>query len=386
MLRAIRLILTLSVLFAIGCDSSGNSRVTEYVFNSEALPIHSMPIVVRTYHGDIDVVDDPTVSEAQIDLVRIGAGDARASAVQDGYATITATTVISDGKIFVAVGRTDGQATGHALLHLRVPNGAVLDLTTDQGNINVAGPVGTVKAGSRGGNIAVRGAGGSLDLTAQNGSVIVDGGSQQLVLRAASDITIYAKDVTVTAHSTAGRILFVGRLSSGTSTFDTSSDQDIMIALPDRATFNMDAKTTNNLIISDFPNQLKGSSDWTPICGKITARPPHSYRPETGALGQYGQVAVKMITSTDSYSATLTDTYYRFDTSLSDIAFIRPAMSAIHADVGPDTTILLVDDLQKPHNEEFCTGIVTNPPQLAPVTLKLSTGGGRIRVQHMQTK
>ncbi len=133
-----------------------------------------------------------------------------------------------------------------------MPDGAILDLRTSNGKVNVVAVTGNVKVNSSNGVIRVKGSKGELDLTTSNGAIQAEGGSGRLDLKTSNGpITIKSTKAVVHARTSNGPIQFNGRLSGGENSFQSSNGR-IVLGLPAGAEFRLDATTSNCHIHSDF--------------------------------------------------------------------------------------------------------------------------------------
>jgi hypothetical protein len=141
-----------------------------------------------------------------------------------------------------------------ASIELEVPAGATLDLHTN-GPVTVCGPVGSVSAQTRNGYIEIKKSCGTMDLNTKNGA-----------------IRIQCDKAAVTAHACNGPIEFAGTLAEGKHVFETSNGQ-VRIILPSKASFLVNAETANGQIHCDFPLQQKRSSSKSHLIGTVGDRP-----------------------------------------------------------------------------------------------------------------
>src|SRR5206468_3339764 len=108
----------------------------------------------------------------------------------------------------IAARRAEGKpnpGNSGASASLEVPAGAVLDLRSSNGPLNVVGLTGDVTGKSSNGPIKVKGGRGTLVLATSNGPITVEGARGKLDLNTSNGaITIDARDAVVNAHTSNG--------------------------------------------------------------------------------------------------------------------------------------------------------------------------------------
>ena len=163
-------------------------------------------------------------------------------------------------------------------LHVRVPRGVNLDLSTRTGRITVAGAVNDVLASATD-RIEVRGAVGGLTLTTTNGGIVADGGyGQEIKTRSQlGGISIFSTEARVTASVTGtGGIEFVGTLAGQDNTFLTYTGP-ITIALPEDAAYSFRVNTTNGRVLTDFRPRKPNADEGRPVCGFVEGAKTYDY-------------------------------------------------------------------------------------------------------------
>lgn len=204
---------------------------------SRAFTVAKTPnVVVEVFNGAVEVTkgetgkvegvvevwataDDEPTAEAALKMVKV-------AMVQEGD-TIRVTARRAPG----ASPRSSG--TG-AAAKIQVPDGAAVQIKTDNGPISVRGVEGPVNAHSVNGRIEVKDGTGIVALGTNNGPIRCE-----------------ASDAVVTADSSNGEINFEGSLAKGASTFGSGNGK-ITLRLPDRQSFRVDAQTGNGKISTDF--------------------------------------------------------------------------------------------------------------------------------------
>src|SRR5262249_48604123 len=137
-----------------------------------------------------------------------------------------------------------------AVVH--VPPGALLDLRTDNGAVQLTAGTGEVRVRTSNGAIRVKDSKGSLRLTTANGAIAVTGARGPVDLKTLNgSITLQGEKVVVKAHTSNSGIRFTGVLADGKHSFSTNNGT-IVLTLPANAKFQMDAETTNGTIVNDF--------------------------------------------------------------------------------------------------------------------------------------
>jgi RNA polymerase sigma factor (sigma-70 family) len=135
---------------------------------------------------------------------------------------------------------------------VRVPAGAVLDLRTNNGGVEVTGGTGNVAVKTSNGSIQVKDAKGSMRLTTQNGSIVATGVTGLAELTTSNgQIDLRAEKAVVTAHTSNGEVRFSGTLADGKHSLTTSNGR-VQLTLPAGARFKVDARTSLGGIENDF--------------------------------------------------------------------------------------------------------------------------------------
>jgi hypothetical protein len=219
-------------------------------------------IVVEMFNGSVDVVAD-NASTVKVEVVKRGGGFSQQDA-EDDLKNVEVTLTQDGDTIRVVARRTDQRVdigNSGASAKLRVPESAILDLHSSNGQVTSSGPVGDVKAQTSNGPIDVRGARGQVDLVTSNGPVTIDGGSGTINAETSNGpIDLTAENATVTARTSNGSIRFTGALAQGRSQLNTSNSR-IVVSLPATAQFAIDADTSNAKISSDFAVTAQDFSD-----------------------------------------------------------------------------------------------------------------------------
>jgi DUF4097 and DUF4098 domain-containing protein YvlB len=173
---------------------------------------------------------------------------------------------------------------------VRVPPGATLELHTLGGPVRISGGTGGASVSMYNGAIAVRDHRGALDLQTRNGPITVAGGVGRLKLRTTNGtIEVEAERAQLTARTYNGAIRFRGTLAGDRNSLETANGK-IVVALPARAQFELDAKAERGTVRSDFRlNRTDVASDDC-LRGAVGTSPATSLRlrttNETVVVGQ----------------------------------------------------------------------------------------------------
>jgi DUF4097 and DUF4098 domain-containing protein YvlB len=218
-------------------------------FKTQATP----HLVVETFNGDVTV----TVGQAgvvQATVHKWSTGSTR-EAADLGLVDIE-TDLAQDADaihIKAELAAQDIMGSRGAAVELQVPEGAVLDLRTNNGKIVATGKIGDLAGKTSNGPIEVREAAGKLQLSTANGKIAINGGSGKLQLRTNNgSVDIKSDKAIVDAQTDNGTITFTGSLATGDYNFQNRNGK-VSLTLPAGAHFRLDAETKNGKVDSDFP-------------------------------------------------------------------------------------------------------------------------------------
>ncbi len=249
------------VLTACGANININLFTADEVV-SQSFTADQPHLVVEMFNGGIDVItgSDNTI---KVDVTKRGGGNSQDEAQAD--LKNVEVTMTQDGGVIHIVARRIGSrvdiGNSGASAKLRVPNGAVLELHTSNGNVVSSGPVGDLTAETSNGWIDVKSSAGQLNLQTSNGNITTNGGRGQLSIETSNGgIDVTADNVVVDARTSNGSIRYTGLPASGRSQFRTSN-AGIVVTLPPSASFSVDAETSNSKITSDFAITTSEHSD-----------------------------------------------------------------------------------------------------------------------------
>ena len=244
MSRVLLIFIVIAAPALAACDVLSNPFTAEEVV-SESFDTGAAPrISVETFNGEIQVSTsaDDTV---QADVTKRGAGDSQTEA-EDDLNNIDVSFQQEGDSLRIIARRTDNRRdvdNSGASIKLSVPADAVLELSSSNGEINIADVTGGVTARTSNGRIEIDGAANSIDVQTSNG-----------------EIQIEATNASVQASTSNGAIDFDGVLRDGEHRFETSNGS-IVMTLPAEAQFRIDADTSNGEVHSDFPVTVSGSRD-----------------------------------------------------------------------------------------------------------------------------
>ena len=215
-------------------------------------------IIAETFNGKINV-QAGSGDQVAVTVTKTGSGTSQANAEADLKNVEVKMTQDGD-TIRITARRTDRKPFNNsgAEIELTVPENAILDITTSNGKITSTGVRGDLKLTTSNGELVVKGGQGAQSLTTSNGSIQVEAQSAQ-----------------VNAQTSNGSITFTGSLAEGKQAFETSNGS-VEISLPGDSQFNIDARTSNGKISTEFPVTFSGSSQDNELNGTVGQNPAMS--------------------------------------------------------------------------------------------------------------
>ena len=317
--------------------SSGNIDPEAYGALPRTYPVVSAVRVDNQFGGDIVITehDMPQAKEVALDYTAYSTGPDPVVASAEARRAVEVNTYYEpDGRVRIAaIGalQQPPQAGQSVRLHVRVPRGVDLDLTTRAGRITVSGGVKNVAASATD-RIEVHGAVGSLTLVTSGGGIVADGGSGQSIETRSGNgnTTIYSTDAKVTAVVTGtGGIEFVGTLAGRDNSFLTFTGP-ITIALPEDVPYTFSVLSPNGRLLTDFrPRKSNAAADARPVCGLIFRGQAYDYRVRY-VDDIYSHLDVNFANAGTYFTGTLGADGYYFYTDRSDLTFYTPFPQAIH--------------------------------------------------------
>ncbi|HLN32920.1 MAG TPA: DUF4097 family beta strand repeat-containing protein [Gemmataceae bacterium] len=289
-MRTARLLLlvglvSFATLNLLGCGIT-NYRYAAQQAISQSFTTEPKPeIIVETFNGSIEVLAGID-NKVKATVTKHTRGRTK-EAAQDDLENIEVSITREDNTIHVVAINTDHDSwhSRGATVELEIPAGAVLDLNTSNGQIEVTGASGAVSAETSNGKIHIDGTNGPLTLHTSNGGIAVKGGAGRLELKTGNGaIDVDSNHVVVDAQTSNGSIRFDGDLAAGENSFHTSNGK-ISIHLPSEASFHVDAQTSNGRITSDFPLKERRTKE------------DHRLR---GEVGDHPDTSIKLTTSNSS--------------------------------------------------------------------------------------
>jgi DUF4097 and DUF4098 domain-containing protein YvlB len=224
-------------LFALaGCAAVMGNQVKAEKKEQRAFTVSAQPsVIVETFNGEIHV-QAITENKVEATVTKLGSG-ANKEAAEADLQNVNVSFTQEGETIRIVAKRTVPKTFGSsgASVDLKVPAGSALSLTTQNGEIGIAGTSREVMARSSNGNIDIQGGKGKLDLSTSNGTIEID-----------------AAEAIVNAESTNGNVAFTGTLSKGTHSLETSNGS-IDLKLPATSQFQFAASTSNGSVTSRFP-------------------------------------------------------------------------------------------------------------------------------------
>jgi DUF4097 and DUF4098 domain-containing protein YvlB len=242
-----------SMLALTGCQDLGSNRFkAEKVITKSFTPKATPRIVVETFNGKIEAMVGPE-SAVQIEATKF-ARAASQEAADEALEAIEVDMTQEGDTIRVRARKADELSSGNrgVAFSLQTPVGTILDLHTTNGKTTVVGLAGDVRAATSNGEIGIKGSKGKLHLQTSSGAIHVDGGSKEIEAQTSNGgIHIKSDKAVVKANTSNGSIEFAGRLIDGEYSLETMNGA-IKVALPDDATFHIDAETSNGRVDCDF--------------------------------------------------------------------------------------------------------------------------------------
>jgi hypothetical protein len=282
--------LLVGAAIAVGCmvKVSGLSSDTATEDVEKSFAVGKTPrVVVEMFNGAIDVVSGVEEDKVRAKVTKRGAGASKEEA-EDDLVNVEVAMVQDGDTIRVVARRAEGKpnpGNSGASAVVEVPTGAVLDLRSSNGAVNVVGRTGPVTAKSSNGAIKVKGGRGPLQLATSNAAITVEGAGGKLDLNTSNGgITIAARDAEVNAHTSNGGIRFSGTLAEGEHVLH-SSNGGLTLTLPEDARFRVDAATSNGRITSAFAVKEKGGQSKTHLRGTVGDDPAASLKLSTSNGG-----------------------------------------------------------------------------------------------------
>jgi hypothetical protein len=178
--------------------------------------------------------------------------------VQEGN-TVTVTADVHDGVALLDWSRSPG-----ATLTITVPPDTLVDISTSNGGVDVTGirqsarlnaSNGTIEVKDFEGDLVAETSNGAIELTDYTGSAEMDTSNGRIDLK-----SVFG---TFNARASNGRILFAGEFApGGTNAFNTSNG-GVTVAITGEPSVDIDARTSNGSVSTDFPilTQWTGSGD-----------------------------------------------------------------------------------------------------------------------------
>jgi DUF4097 and DUF4098 domain-containing protein YvlB len=234
--RLAPVLLLLPLLAMAGCAAIMANLVKAKSTEQRSFTASARPsVIVDTYNGPI-TVNLTSENKVEATVTKTGSGASKETA--DADLKNVSVAYSQDGETVRIVARRTGPKTfgsSGAAVDLKVPAGAILSLTTSNGEITSEGIQGQITARSSNGKVDVRGAKGKLDLETSNGAIAID-----------------ATEATLSAGTSNGGIHFAGTLDKGKHTLGTSNGS-IDLVLPAAAQFQFAASTSNGAVTNRFP-------------------------------------------------------------------------------------------------------------------------------------
>jgi len=233
-----------------GIGPVGQTRVEEEL--TKAFVVEGAPrLIAETFNGSIEVTRGES-DKVECVVVRSANGRDQKEAEAALSRVNVSMSKVGD-TVRVVARRPEGLNWGHfgATVRVRVPEGSKLKLTTTNGKIRAEGIDGPVDARASNGTVNVKGAQGALSLVSSNGAIQCD-----------------ANDAMLKAETTNGPVEFRGSLAEGTHSIRSSNGR-VRLKLPAQLAFQIDAKTSNGKISTEFDVKKESGSRSKHLVGAV---------------------------------------------------------------------------------------------------------------------
>jgi DUF4097 and DUF4098 domain-containing protein YvlB len=247
-----------TVAMLTGCAMPVPNAKAEAVVESKFDVGKAPKIVVEMFNGGIDIFAVAEEGAVQAKVIKRGQGPTDEEA-QKALKNIEVKMTKEGDTVHIIARRLDPQVQGcGASATVEVPPGAVVDLRTANGGVNVVGLTGGVVTTTSNGGVKVKGNKGPVQAETSNGGIAVEGVTGLLDLKTSNgNVEIDARNALVKARTSNGGIRFKGSLADGEQSFHSSNGR-IGLTLPAESRFRVEAQTSNGRITTDFP--VKGAS------------------------------------------------------------------------------------------------------------------------------
>jgi RNA polymerase sigma factor (sigma-70 family) len=216
----------------------------------------SPAVTLETFNGKIEVVADSDGAVAA-KLTKRSEAETEAEAKERLKGIEVTLRQDKDQKqdtVKITARRNEDKRPSHDRVdaEVRVPPGAVLDLRTSNGPVNVTGGTGSVTILTSNGPILVKDGKGELKLNTTNGKITVTGATGRVDVKTSNGaIDVQAEKGLVTAKTSNGAVHFSGTLADGEHKL-TTSNGGIRVSLPGDARFRVEASTSHGSVASEF--------------------------------------------------------------------------------------------------------------------------------------
>jgi RNA polymerase sigma factor (sigma-70 family) len=172
---------------------------------------------------------------------------------------------------------------------VHVPPGAVLNLQTSNGAVNLTGGTGAVTIDTSNGAIVVKDGKGTLQLNTSNGAITVTGATGKIDLKTSNGpIDLMAEKAAVKARTSNGGVAFAGTLTDGPHLL-TSTNGSIRLTLPADAQFKVAAMTSHGKVVNEFGPEPSGTAGRTMLNVTVGKDP----KVEIGAQTSNGGIEIR---------------------------------------------------------------------------------------------
>ena len=282
----------LSVLLLLLCSPNISFGATVEKEFKDILPfVESGSIYLENINGNIEAKSWTRADVEVKALIKVKAGDAK-----EAEATLRKVEILinkSLNKISIEVDYPK-KARGSGLWNLlfgrgkpvvsisfwlTVPKKSDLDMNTTNGKVEISDIEGKVLSRSTNGSVYVRNVVGSTESKTTNGNIsAVDLRGDSVAKTTNGKINMRRIDGTITAQSTNGEIYAeVVGMSKGNDMEFVTTNGSVTVLLPKDINADLEAKTKNGKIYTEYPITLAGEISKKHIMGKINNGGPPVY-------------------------------------------------------------------------------------------------------------
>jgi RNA polymerase sigma factor (sigma-70 family) len=261
----------------------------EEVINQSFKTGKSPTVVLEVMNGRIEVVADSadTVTARMTKRTEAASEDEAKQALKDIDLKLTQDKDKPDA-VRITAKYPDENRQGHQVgvdAEIRVPAGAVLELRTSNGAVNLTGGTGGVVVNTSNGAIVAKDGKGRLQLNTSNGAITVTGATGKIDLKTSNGpIELKAEKAAVSARTSNGGVTFAGTLADGPHML-TTTNGPVRLTLPADARFKIAAMTSYGQVANEFGVELSGTAGRTLLNATVGKDPKVEIGVQTSNAG-----------------------------------------------------------------------------------------------------